>query len=69
MTDPVKAPKPIVRVSPTSVVEVFDPTYRSRVLSRHESLSEPDAAELAAIYRALGYAGTNVTILSEGAAA
>ncbi len=69
MTDLVRASKPIVCVSPTSVVEVFDPTYRSRVLSRHESLSESDAAELAAIYRALGYADTSVTILSEGAAA
>jgi hypothetical protein len=46
----------------SATLTATDPHYRGRVLAVHRDLSERDAAELAAIYRALGYPRTCIRV-------
>lgn len=46
-------------------VTVANPSYKSRVVARHEGLNREDAAELVAIYRALGYTAFQLNIVAE----
>jgi hypothetical protein len=46
----------------SATLTVTDPRYRSRILAVHVDLSTRDAAELAAIYRALGYPRTCIKV-------
>jgi putative lipoic acid-binding regulatory protein len=41
---------------------VTDPSYRGRVLAVHVQLTDRDAAQLAAVYRALRYPDSCITI-------
>jgi hypothetical protein len=50
-------------------VTILNPQRKTQVLARHEDITDADAVELVAIYRALGYADTSICWLREEAAA
>jgi hypothetical protein len=48
---------------------ILNPERRNHVLARHENITDSDAVELVAIYRALGYADTCIGWMREEVAA
>jgi hypothetical protein len=49
-------------MAPSNWLVIADSTYRSRIVAVHVDLTTDEARELAAIYRALGYAEDSITI-------
>lgn len=56
------APQAAVTADSGVTVTVVDPRYRGRILAVHSGLSAHEARELAAVYRALGYPDTAITV-------
>jgi hypothetical protein len=53
---------------PCTVI-ILNPQRRTHVLAQHEDITDADAVELVAIYRALGYADSHICWIREEAAA